>query len=144
MRHAILITCTCLIAVSAGCGDGRPQRVPVSGSVSIDGSPVAVGSIILRPASGRQAAGQLDQNGRFSVSTYESSDGCVPGEYSVTVYAVEQINADTLKWYVPKKYQSTATSGLKANIEGPTESLDFALTWDGVKGPVLEKVEPSE
>lgn len=127
-----------------GCGDGRPYRVPVSGRITIDGVPVAKGSVSLRAAHGRPAIGRLRDDGRFVLSTYEINDGCALGEYVVTVYAVEQVAADTLQWNVPKKYQNTETSGLTAQIAGATDDLDFALTWDGVKGPVLEKVEPSE
>jgi hypothetical protein len=37
----LVLPLTCIV----GCGDGRPARFPVSGTVTIDGAPVTHGSI---------------------------------------------------------------------------------------------------
>jgi hypothetical protein len=128
----------------AGCGDGRPARVPVSGNVTIDGKPVTRGSISFRPVQGRLSGGQLDEHGRFSLTTFEPGDGCVPGSHRVTVHSTDQINRSTLRWNVPKKYKDKSTSDIEVSIDGPTDDLEIKLTWDGQQGPILEKIEESE
>jgi hypothetical protein len=125
-----------------GCSDGLPRRVPVSGKVVIDGQPVTFGSVRFVPKDGgRSASGQIEKDGTFTLSCYSKSDGCVPGTHQVAVYSVEELNERTARYYVPKKYSTASSSGLSFTITEPTESLNIDLTWGGLKGPVLEKLD---
>jgi hypothetical protein len=119
----------------AGCGDGRPTIVPVSGVVLVDGKPVTEGVIRIRPDAAMSAAGRIGPDGRFSLTTFESGDGCVPGTHPVEVFAFEP-RAGGYFWLAPKKY-SEPNSGLSITISGPTNDLKVNLTWDGGK-PYLE------
>ncbi len=78
-------SCTFVVTVAAsllcgiaGCRDGRPRRVPVSGQVLIDGQPLTVGTIRVIPTDARAATGRIDAAGRFSLMTFDKDDGCVP------------------------------------------------------------------
>ena len=127
---------TCLFI--AGCGDGRPSRVPVSGSVVIDGQPVTHGSIMFIPAGGRPAGGSVDTQGHFALTCYEPGDGATPGHHRVKVTAVEPINERSSRWLAPKKYADEKTSGIEVEITEPVDDLKIELTWDGGK-PFVER-----
>jgi hypothetical protein len=129
-----------LVALLAGCGDGRPKRVPVSGRVLIDGRPLEVGSVCLYPADHRMAMANIQGDGHFMLSTYELGDGCVTGRHPVSVNASKLINQQTMRWFAPKKYAGADTSGLEYEITGPTEDLQIQLTWGGGK-PFNERIQ---
>ncbi len=121
-----------------GCGDGRPQRVPVSGRVLIDGEPVVHGNIRVFPENARAASGQLGADGRFELTTYDKGDGCVLGTHVVTVNALEPINANSQRWHAPRKYREVGTSGLTLEVTEATDTVEILLTWDGGK-PFVER-----
>jgi hypothetical protein len=131
----------CAISCALGCSDGLPKRVPVSGKVFIDGKPVTSGNIRMAPvAGGRMSAAQISADGGFTMTTFKIGDGCVLGKHVVTIFSYEDVNETTRRWHVPKNYSMPAKSGLEANIEGPTDSLEFNLTWGGKKSPEIEKL----
>ncbi|WP_148075661.1 hypothetical protein [Bythopirellula goksoeyrii] len=105
----------------------------------IDGQPLTHGFIRFVPEVGRQAAARLDEEGRFTLSTYAKHDGVIPGVYKVEVDASEELSAKKKKWHAPKKYFRYSTSDLKQSITEPTDSLVVNLTWDGGK-PFVERL----
>jgi hypothetical protein len=128
-----------LALVAAGCGDGRPKRVPVSGKVLIDGQPLAAGVIRVLPAGARSATSYLDKDGRFQLTTFNDGDGCVEGTHKVVVLGNRR-HGMRVEWLAPKKYWSPATSGLTATIDGPTDSMLIQLTWNGGQ-PFFEQMK---
>jgi hypothetical protein len=112
-----------------GCSD-RPRRVPVSGQVLVDGQPVTAGFVRIIPTDARPAWGTIGADGRFTLTTFEDNDGCVPGTHKVTVSAFQQTGS-SLRWLAPKRYCEPGTSDLSAKIEGPTDSLKIELSWAG-------------
>lgn len=134
--------CALFLVVAVGCGDGLPQRVPVAGKVLIDGQPLTRGTIRMMPVEGgRQSTGQIADDGSFVITTFKPGDGCVLGKHVVTIQAFEDIGETSRRWFAPRDYSAPAHSGLTADIDGPTDSLEFQLTWNGVKGPVVERIE---
>lgn len=129
-----------IVATAAGCGDGRPARVPVSGQVLIDGAPLSHGFIRLAPAGARPATAEIGPDGRFTLKTFEPGDGAVLGTHPVAIFGAEQLSPSKQRWHAPKKYANAKTSGLTATIDGPTDSLLIELTWDGGK-PFVETVD---
>lgn len=128
----------------AGCGDGRPSRVPVGGSVLIDGAPLKYGSIMFVPRDGsRSAGGSIDTDGNYRVSTFTAYDGLPVGTYDVTVAAIQPISETKQSWHAPKRYANVDTSGIAIEINGETDGLVIELTWEGDKHskPFIEKVE---
>jgi len=128
-----------LLTVFTGCGDNRPDRVPVSGRVTIDGTPLTYGHVRLVPDNARPSGGRLDAQGRFTLTCYDGQDGAVPGHHRIEVSAGE-MQGSKMHWHAPKKYNSLATSGLDTTIGGPIDDLEIKLTWDGGK-PFDEEVE---
>jgi len=127
------------VAIFVGCGSDRPDRVPVSGQVLIDGQPLGGGTIRLYPASARPATARIGPDGRFTLKTFETGDGAVLGTHPVTVASIEEFSDTKRRWLVPKKYADPGTSGLTATIDDATDSLIIELTWDGGK-PFIEQL----
>ncbi len=111
----------------AGCGPKLPPRVPVEGSVTLDGQPVAGASITFTPVEkGPAASAASDENGRFTLSTFKQGDGAVPGQHRITVVQVETTGppedeqgegeeGETV-FGVPRKYAHPETSGLEVEV----------------------------
>jgi len=67
-----------------GCSDPGRGGVEVSGTVTLDGGPMAAGSLVFVPLdSGHKAAGEI-VDGTFRIA---GGDGPIPGSYRVEVYA---------------------------------------------------------
>ncbi|MCC6127240.1 MAG: hypothetical protein IT426_19945 [Pirellulales bacterium] len=134
------------LLLAAGCGDGRPKRVPVSGRVTIDGKPLEYGFVQVMPKGNRPASGQLDSQGRFSLTTFDDRDGCVLGKHPVVVIPNKSLNATTMKWFAPKKYGDQSTSGLQLEVTGSRDDVEFKLTWEGSghAKPFIEKSAAGE
>ena len=119
----------------AGCGDGGPKIVPVSGSVTIDGQPLAYGHIQVLPSGWRPASGRIGGDGRFTLTTTAPNDGCAVGTHPVAILAGEPITPETMKWHAPQKYSDTKTSNLTVTITGPIDDLKIELKSDGSMKP---------
>ena len=127
--------CIALAALSMGvfpgCDNGRPKRVKVAGHVRIDGQPLEQGYVSFFPTTGRPGGGQLGEGGAYSVTMYETDDGLPPGKYAVSISGTEIISDESQRWHAPKKYADPTSSGFKVEIDQPTDSMDFELTWQG-------------
>jgi hypothetical protein len=119
------------LLVFAGCNDGRPARVPVSGFVLIDGKPLTVGDVKFVPEGARPSSGKLDESGRFVLTCYDGNDGAVPGPHRVQVSASEVINQNQVRWHAPIKYANFRTSGITVEVDESTDGLVIELTSDG-------------
>ena len=143
MSRALLVGRSRLVAGSAlaavvlaltGC-DGGPTIVPVSGTVTLDGQPLAYGHVQVLPAGWRPASGRLDGSGRFTLTTTTPNDGCPVGTHPAVVLAGESITPETMKWHAPSKYADVKTADLTVTITGPTTDLKIELKSDGTMKP---------
>lgn len=142
MKRYVHLCWLVVALVVAGCSDGRPDRVPISGQVLIDGKPVPYGSIRFVPDNARPALGKLDGEGRFTLSCFEKGDGAVVGENKVVVRADEPLGGLKVRWHAPKKYAELDTTDIVQVVTERDDSLVINLTWDGGK-PFVEVVEGS-
>lgn len=82
---ALLVACCLAIGCGAG---GKVANVPVSGKVSVNGTPVTSGQVSFIPAAGTEggglSAGPIDNAGTYTISTGGSA-GAPLGKYKVTV-----------------------------------------------------------
>ena len=95
--------CALVVMFAAGCGSSSFDVAPVSGQVTVEGkpltgkymvifSPIAAGA---KDRAGRAAAGQIEADGRYSLSTYEPGDGAVVGPHRVAVVPPGEISVTT-------------------------------------------------
>jgi hypothetical protein len=126
--------------LTIGCGDGRPQRVTISGQVLIDGQPLKYGSIRFVPKNGRPSFGALDKEGRFTMTCFDEHDGVILGTHRVEVSGCESLGPTKTKWHAPKKYSSYTTSPIEQEITGSNDALVIQLSWEGGK-PFTETFE---
>ncbi len=143
VRPLIVVLALVGVALVTGCNDGRPDRVPVSGQVLIDGQPLTCGYVRLVPSGTRPAGGRISSDGRFQLGCFANDDGAPLGTHKVAVIAQEVLDSRHMRWHAPKKYVDPETSGLTATVTGPTNSLTIELTWGGAK-PFVETVSGGE
>jgi hypothetical protein len=146
-RRIVSVVLVCavvaVLASAGGCSKrrgNRPQTYPVKGVVTMGGAPLAGATVMFNPvASGGSGAIALtDEQGRYSLTTFDAGDGAVAGEYRVafvkTIYP-KQEGVDPMvamsgdpKNVLPLKFADSATSGFSATVaEGPENSFDFSL-----------------
>lgn len=135
MVRSMLILLSAMVL--AGCGDDRPERVPVAGRVLIDGQPLEHGFVRFIAPQDRPSVAELGPDGRFALSCFARKDRSVVGTHTVTVTGVEPLTPQSQKWHAPKEYSDPATSGLTVIIDGPTNDVTLELTWSGRK-PFIE------
>ncbi len=133
-----LLAMLAIASLVAGCSDGRPTRVKVSGDVTIDGAPLKFGSVLFVPEQGRPAGAGLDDQGHFELTTYEKGDGIIPGKYKVQIRGTESVGENAQRWHAPKKYSNADSSGFEFDIQESTDSLLIELSWEGGE-PFVEK-----
>ena len=100
----------CLFALAvaaAGCG-AQSRTSNVAGVVTLDGKPLTGASIHFVPqGSGRDATGESDASGQFTMSTFKPRDGVVPGTYTVVV-SPSTGAADTTQYSSPEDAMAAA------------------------------------
>lgn len=146
------------IGVLVGCGAETPERprtTPTGGVITYKGQPVKDASVSFVPdvpaseaARHVGAFGVTDAEGNFTLMTYKSGDGAVPGKYKVTVSKRESLvkkpepetGADDYvdpgggtappppKSVLPSKYSSPDTTDLVVTVpEGDGVEFEFEL-----------------
>jgi hypothetical protein len=125
VRNGLWPCLAALCLTGLGCSEG-PLRLPVSGSVELDGKPLATGSLLMVPTKTGPVAGCDIKDGQFEMPT---DRGPGPGEYRVEITAYRptgrkvydsDLNAstETLEPIIPVRYNTqselTATISLEA------------------------------
>lgn len=149
---------SCVLAIAlvaltlGGCSknSGRPKVYPVSGTVKFKGEPVANANIVFLPegSSPRNPAGTTDAQGNFKLTSYDTNDGAVAGDYIVIIVPgastdgkkPEERTAQDLinlgpggkiegQAIFPPKYSDKKTSGLQRSVvAGDANNFNFDLT----------------
>ena len=148
-RRCFLVSLAAGIAIGvAGCGSAPkegPETVKVTGTVTLDGEPLAGAYVTFSPkTAGPPAFGETDGQGRFSLQTFEPGDGAIAGKYLITVtkmasqrtmeFEDEAAKEEYLRQHgdqasqpkfvndVPDKYSNRKTSGLTTEISMGTKN----------------------
>jgi hypothetical protein len=142
-----------LVATVAGCGSDL-DLAPVTGRVTFNGKPVTEGEITFLPDNGPQAAGMIQPDGTFRLTTLSPGDGAVVGRHQVSIRATTVTGGSmapatfeqemewaqqgaksggqilipgTVTWLVPEKYSNPETSELTAEVQSGENSFEFNL-----------------
>jgi len=127
----------------SGCGPSATspevlkQLVPVRGTMTFQGQPVAGAVLAFHPADGSPNADNswtsavIDPDGRFEVKTSVSREmghGAVPGDYIVAVSWTKPLqpnssDSDLGPELLPRKYQDPKSSPLRITVEDDSNEL---------------------
>lgn len=137
-RRFLLTICVFAAAVCllAGCGGNRPY--PVLGKVIYsDGAKagdLAGASVIFTSEELKSSAsGEIDNEGRFTLTTRRKDDGTLPGSYKVVIVPALDFGVDDPKLRRPKSrlpgsYTDPTTTDLLATVEPKTNHITLTLT----------------
>lgn len=147
MKHVFVLSSAVLaVATLIGCGSGRPEVVPVSGTVTLDGDPVVGAAVTFAlQGEGRPATAVTDALGKFTLTTFGGDSGAAPGKYAVTVVKMKNgsqsgdpeneglMGAEVIEpsqdlYEVPQRYSDPQTSDLKVEVKAGMEPVTLALT----------------
>ena len=138
-RNAINLLTACLLASlitgAIGCSDSG-GRERVTGRVTLDGKPLAEGTVSTKLEKGRGSSGQIQPDGTFTLGHPADGPGAALGTHSVSVVAIEggterlddeevEISGQ-IRSLVPLKYNSPRTSGLTIEVTAGGEN-NFTL-----------------
>jgi hypothetical protein len=107
----------------SGCGGDGVQRVPVKGTVTLDGKPVQKGTVIFHPDDTKgntlatDAQGIIDGEGHFEV--YVGAKAGIPtGWYNVAVVSAEDADPKTYKqvFLVPVRFSNWRTAQISREV----------------------------
>ena len=120
-----------VLLLIAGCSRGTPLTMPVKGTVTFQGSPLAEADVAFTPAGGRPATGRTDAAGGFTLTTFKANDGAMVGQHIVTVckHVKKDPNATGVYFdYVqvtPVNFGRPSDSPLRADVtaSGPNEFM---------------------
>ena len=116
-----------------------PKLAKVYGKVTYQGKPIDSGRVVFTPASGKAgdsgqgASGQIESDGSFEMTTFNTGDGAILGQHVVTVVVPQkgempqpdkysQIKYAVPKNVTPSKYATADKSPLRCTVvEGGTK-----------------------
>lgn len=151
----LALICFVMIAGCSGAEQaGRKDVHPVSGKVTLSGSPVAGATVVFSPKEGQPVATAMsDGQGNYKLKTYEAEDGAAVGEYTVLItktapstappgpaahdpqnptagaamHAAQKNAPPKDGSALPEKYSQLGQSDLKAKVEAKSNVFDFPL-----------------
>jgi hypothetical protein len=152
--HGVVMTALLGVVTSLGCGNGM---VPLRVRLTLDGKPLEGAAVTLYgegATSNRPAAGMTDASGIATFTTFQPSDGVLPGEYKVVVIKSPKSVDEEMASYdpnnpedqkrilaretggnvaftpslLPKSYLNPQTTPLSVKVPPEEEIVEFALT----------------
>ncbi len=131
----VVLACQ-VVFLFAGCGSSdQPELGDVSGTVTIDGKPLAGAIIVFKPDIGRAATGITDPEGKYDdleylygVSGAKVGPNTVSFEYEIGASGPP----------IPSKYGGN--SELKVDVKAGANTFDFSLD---SSGPPAESTPPA-
>lgn len=143
-----LLVATLVLGITAGCSrdhryDSLPELVPVTGTVTLDGKPLAKANLTFIPVGstkGQTCRGLTDEKGRYEAMVTEDHKGLPVGEFRVvcnkwvmsdgsdlpagTTAPPWEIGANEL---LPPRYSDETRTQLQATVPPAGGTIDFAL-----------------
>ena len=133
MKYAIPLVFTALLV---GCSqEGGFKLAKVSGTVTLDGQPVAGAGLEFVADAGGVAYGRTDASGRYYMSFGNSRTGAIVGRNQVRITAGDRVTVGEKKYesteVFPKKYNKE--SELVVEVASGSNTFDFKCESAGLK-----------
>ena len=115
-RMGLLFCCLLPLFSVASCGAKNPATYPVKGVVLFDdGTPVTSGTVeFLSKSQSINARGEIQPDGKFTLTTFRPNDGAVAGEHDIVI--LQSFLSDSLGEVSHQQHGK----GQKARIVDPT------------------------
>ncbi len=151
-RSAMISCLFASVICVIGCGRGSDIKLySATGTVTLDGKPLANASIMfnpaLKPSLAKVASARTDKNGGFTLQT-DDRNGAGTATFDVTVFAEEESSAGgstpaapamslggpfqqppkARKLAIPEKYTKSPDSGLSYTVGPKTNHFEIKLT----------------
>jgi hypothetical protein len=125
-----LVVAVLAVTSVVGC-DGGAGISPVTGTVTLDGSPYPSAQVRFVPETGRPSIGITDESGVYSLVYIRDEKGAAPGSYKVDITTVHVSASDSdggkePPERVPPKYNKATE--LTATVEPGENVINFDLT----------------
>ncbi len=127
-----------LLVVAAGCGGDSQGRLPISGNVTFDGEPLAIGNLSFTPQqAGGVRSGAIIRDGQYAI---KAEKGLPPGEYLVRIHSAVDAGPPTEplppgptqdrpgEEQIPPRYN--VQSKLRIEVSDSKTTFNFPLTSD--------------
>lgn len=152
----VLFSVVALTVWTSGCGGGRPKLIQATGTVKLDGKPLAGAIVSFQPVAAeaggfqRPSSAVTDSEGKFTPGTFGEKDGLPAGKYRVAVQKREPLGTggaqssapDKYQWITPRRLADPNTSGLE--VEVTSSGLEPAVFDLESVGPPEIEVSPLE
>jgi len=117
------------------CGCGRPAHIPelgdVSGTVTLDGRPLAKATVAFEPAEGRPSLGTTDAQGAYTLEFAGGYKGAIVGRHTVRIgtegyFPAADGTAEFVEESIAPAYNTQST--LAADVQPGRNRFDFELS----------------
>ena len=125
-RKAWLAAAVVCLLLLVGCSrSDRPPLGMVSGTVTLDGKPLADARLIFEPAEGgRASTGSTDREGKYELIYIRKDKGAKVGTHLVRI-SIANPDADNVE-LLPARYNTQSV--LEAEVKQGDNTIDFPLT----------------
>lgn len=117
------------LLLAVGCSQSGPSYSlsPASGTVSIDGKPVANATVVFHSESGPTASGTTDSSGNFTLATGTHGEGAAAGDFIVQISSnAETTDGSGKAVTIPIVYSENGVEVVKV-AQGGDNSFTFNL-----------------
>ena len=137
LRRASLSTAVVLTVCMTGCSSNKPKLpplAPVSGTITMDGKPLAGVQVLFMSPTGYASSGVTDKDGKYDLQFRHFGPGAGPGRNTVMVtnspadpsIPIESMPPEKRPQPIPDVYNSKTT--LTAEVEpSKSNTFDFQL-----------------
>jgi hypothetical protein len=119
LQRAARILLAVSLAPGLGCGK-QADLAPTAGVVHLEGAPMTSGKVLFTPLGpGKPAAGDIQSDGSFVLSTYDMNDGAKPGRHRVTIVGAAKSEEQRIRpsWMAPKDHFIEIEAGKKNDLK---------------------------
>jgi len=131
-----LVLLACVMAAGCGHKPDLPPMEKVSGTVTLDGTPLGRGTVQFVPdesrgTNGPPGVGHIDENGHYEIIT-AGVEGAVVGHHKIGVKAEGEYDETKISMgpsLIPRQYNNPDASRLTAEVkEGQKNDIPLRLT----------------
>lgn len=142
----LLLVVACVAGCGGGGASGGATTYPATGTVELNGQPLSGATVIFSPVGDQPTAtATTDEDGNYTLQTYDFGDGAAAGSYKVTISKSQtqaagggeladgeheedtgehdKTGGSTAKELVQAKYTNASTTPLTAEVKADGENI---------------------